>query len=403
MDYLTLLRQYPRYLSFGFLHYFFSGFGQTFLISFFVPYFNEAFAIDNIGFGYLYSGATLLSAFTLPFAGTLIDRYSLRWLSVGNGLMLCLFCLMVAFAPNYWVLLVALYGLRFTGQGYMVLIGSTSLARYFSKVRGKALSLASLGLSFSEGILPSFVTVMVGLVGWRDTWMLIPVALLSLFLPLSLSLVGQKDEFQKVPEHKAKENGEKQDATRGEVVRDPKFWILATVSVFLPFFITGMFLHQNLLAEIKGWTMEWMSTCFFVFFISRLIAYFLAGPLIDRFTARRVFVFYLVPLMLGALSLLFTDHKLIAMVYLFLTGITASLATVTNTAMWVEIYGTDHLGAIKSVVTTFMVMATALGAVVMGPLLEQMPLSVMISGSAVLMVILIGMAYGTVRKVEARF
>ncbi len=418
-SYLRLVSSHPRYIGFGFLHYFFSGLGQTFLISFFVPHFNEAFAIDNSSFGYLYSAATVCSALTFPYAGGMIDRFPLRYLSVANGLFLTLFCLITALAPHYLVLFLGLYGLRFTGQGFMVLIGSTGLARFFDAERGRSLSLASFGLSLSEGLMPTIVTLLAGLAGWRNAWLILPVFVLGIFVPLAITLIRKQDTFQWPPRPKGEGGPEGQaekeitedeegsqkgpqtpDATRKEVIRDPRFWLLVPGSMFLPFFITGMFIHQNLLAEAKGWSMEWMSTCFVAYFVSRIISYILAGPLIDRFGARRVFIFYLLPLLAGMNTLLIGDHPMVAMVYLFLAGLTASLAAVTNTAMWAEIYGTSHLGAIKSVVTMLMVLSTALGAVVIGPILEHRSIAFLATVFSAVILLLMSIGFFTVRRVE---
>jgi len=31
--------------------------------------------------------------------------------------------------------------------------------------------------------------------------------------------------------------------------------------LFIPFFLTGMFIHQNLLGEMRGWSLEWLGAC----------------------------------------------------------------------------------------------------------------------------------------------
>lgn len=43
--------------------------------------------------------------------------------------------------------------------------------------------------------------------------------------------------------------------------------------------------------------------------------------------------------------------------------------SITTTAMWTEIYGYKHLGSIKSMVTTMVVLSSAIGPVVMGYIL----------------------------------
>lgn len=89
MAYLRFFFTHPRVLSFGVLLTLFSSFGQTFLISIFVPQLLETFNLTTAQFGALYASATLLSASSLAYFGRLIDRITLRTfsLSVGVGLV----------------------------------------------------------------------------------------------------------------------------------------------------------------------------------------------------------------------------------------------------------------------------------------------------------------------------
>jgi hypothetical protein len=67
MTILDLLRRHPRYLSFGFLHFFFSAVGQTFFISLFVADMTLRMEWADGTFAGIYSGITLAAAFALPF------------------------------------------------------------------------------------------------------------------------------------------------------------------------------------------------------------------------------------------------------------------------------------------------------------------------------------------------
>jgi len=84
MTMLSLLRQHPRYIGFGFLHYFFSSVGQTFFISLFVASMTDRMNWEDGTFAALYSGATLLAAFSLPFIGTQVDRLRVRYVSTAT-------------------------------------------------------------------------------------------------------------------------------------------------------------------------------------------------------------------------------------------------------------------------------------------------------------------------------
>lgn len=323
--------------------------------------------MQNQGFSVLYAVATIASSFTLPWLGVLIDRYKLRNISLINGLTLALFCLIVSFAQNRVSLLFGLFGLRMTGQGMMALIGSASIARSFDKQRGKALSLAFLGLSTGETIMPVIGVGLIALFGWQQAWQLMGLLTVLLFVPMVLFIVPKNDVFHIPPSRKHNTQTQSMDKSRKDVLKDWRFYLLVANTIFTPFFITGMFIHHNLLAEIKGWTMAWIASCFVGYGLTKTMSSLLAGPLVDRFSAKNVFPFYLLPMALAALSLiLFGNSPWIALLYLSLLAISVSLMSVVSTALWAELYGHTHFGAIKSMVTTVVVFASAIGPLVIG-------------------------------------
>ena len=118
------LTRHPRLLSFGVLLTLFSSFGQTFLISVFVPQILADFSLNSGQFGTLYAGATLCSAASLPFFGKLLDRSDLGRYTLAVGLALACSCWLLALAPNVPVLFLALLGLT----------AATAMARWGSVV-----------------------------------------------------------------------------------------------------------------------------------------------------------------------------------------------------------------------------------------------------------------------------
>jgi len=112
MTYLAFVRKERRLLSFAISFTFFSSFGQTFLLSLFVPYFLSAFELSNASFGTLYSLATLTGALALPYLGQWIDRIPLRNYSmyVATGLLIA--AIMMSISWHVIMLFVALIFLR---------------------------------------------------------------------------------------------------------------------------------------------------------------------------------------------------------------------------------------------------------------------------------------------------
>lgn len=365
MSYWKILNNHPQYLFYGAFHYFFSSLGQTFLISVSVPFILTDLDLSSAAFSNSYGIATVVSALALPLVGGWIDRMKLSLLSIICGLGLIGACLVMSGSYHLYTLVAGMFLLRFFGQGGMVLIGSTAIAKFFSKNRGKALSLASMGLAIAETIMPMIIIAFINWQDWRTSWMLLAALVVLLFIPITQLLLKKHSGHQEEDHH----DGSRKpvvDFTRTQVLKDPKFYLILPAFVFLPFFITGIFIHQNMLATAQGWTMEWMAFSFVSYGVMKVATSFLGGALIDRFSARKVFICYLLPLALGMVLLLVSDHRMIALAYMALLGMTASLGSLTGIAMWAELYGVKNLGAIKSMTTTFMVIATALGPIAIG-------------------------------------
>lgn len=178
-------------LAFGFLLSFISGFGQTFLLSLYVPSIEQLLSISNTEFGAIYAFATIGSAATLPFAGGYFDkigtkRYSLL---VTGGLISAL--LLLSFSYNIAMVLVAFYGLRLFGQGLMSHTSISCMARYGSTNRGKAIGAASVGHPAGEAVLPILIILLIGGVGWREALQVSALACAIIVAPLIVFLLNQ--------------------------------------------------------------------------------------------------------------------------------------------------------------------------------------------------------------------
>ena len=72
---------------------------------------------------------------------------------------------------------------------------------------------------------------------------------------------------------------------------------------------------------------------------------------------------------IGLLSLPL-NHWLVAAAVMFLLGLTIGASGPVVGSLWVEIYGNKHIGAIRSTVTSIMVVSTAASPVLFGWLFD---------------------------------
>lgn len=372
-SYLTFIARHPRFLTFGALAAFFSSFGQTYFIALFGGVWRAEFGLSHGSYGAIYSAATLASGACLIWLGRKIDRVDLRRYTVLVCLALTAACLFTALVPAGWLLLPAFFALRLSGQGLMSHVSTVAMARYFDSTRGKAISLASLGYPLAEALLPAIAVAMIAGLGWRLSWGVFGGLLLVGLVPLMLWLLHGHDARERARRDAAAATAARRDDrswSLAQVLRDPVFYPLILSMLAPPFIITGLFFHQVHLAETKGWSLQWLATCFAGFAAAQVVASLSAGALADRTGAVRLLPFYLPLLGLAALVLVLFDHPAAAGAYLVLAGLTAGSGFIMLGAVFAELYGTGHLGAIRSVVQACMVFATAGAPALFGWLLD---------------------------------
>lgn len=377
MNYLKFFLSNRRILVFGVLLTLYSSFGQTFILSLYIPGILESFEISSGFYSRLYALATLLSAATLIFFGKVIDHIPLKRFTLVVIFGIITASLVAAFSFHVVMLFLAVYLLRFFGQGLLSHTAMTTLGRYFDKARGKALSIAYLGFPIGEGFLPIIMISIILWIGWRETFALSAFFILLTLLPLALWLIGGF-EGKKVVEGPAAaafpERGVEKDQRiwkQREIIRSPHFYLFSPTIFLVGFLLTALFFYQIFIAEFKGWSAGWMAGSIMAYAISSFLFSIATGPMIDRFSARRIFPFTLFPMALGIFVLATCTHPIAAPVFWFLVGISAGINSPLTSALYAETYGTRSLGAVRSIFTFVMVVSTALGPVAYSFLLEK--------------------------------
>lgn len=375
VDYITFAGRHRQFLAFGFLLTFTSSAGQTFFIGLFGPEVRLAFDLSHTEWGGLYLAGTLASAMVLPWSGQLIDRMDLRLYVLLALVGLAVACLVMSLAQSIIMLTIAIFLLRQAGQGVTSHAAATSMARYHGNDRGKALAIASTGIAVGEAILPVLAILAIASLGWRNTYGLAGLVILLVMLPAALWLLrGHRARHDlhlaRTVAATSSSPTPSNDRTRRQMLGEPRFYLMLPAFVAPSFIMTALFFHHLTLAEGKGWSATWMTGQYWVFALSAVIASLAAGPLIDRLTAARIMPLFLVPLTMALFLLTPAEAAGWLILYLALLGLTSGIAFTGFTALWAELYGASHLGAIRSLVGAISVFASALGPVTAGALLD---------------------------------
>lgn len=375
-NYLTFVLENRRFLAYGLLFTLTSSFGHTFFIGLFGAEIRAEFALSHGDFGSLYSLATLSSGVAVIWLGRKVDDIDLRYYTGAVCAGLVAACFIMALAPAVAVLGLAVFALRLAGPGLTVNTAITSMARYFGGARGKASGIASLGQTLGEATLPVLAVALMAAIGWRWTWGALGAVTALIFVPAVLWMLKGHGErhrrlLEEPPAEPARRGASGRQYSRREVLRDPRFYLIMPANLAHLVILSGLFFHQVHLAETKGWSLTWLASCFAGYAVAKVAAVLVSGPLVDRLGAQRVLPYYMVPTGLGLLALALFDHPGVALFYMSAMGVGTGAWITIGGALWAEIYGIAHLGAVRALVQALLLITVALAPPAMGWLIDR--------------------------------
>ena len=361
-----------KVIIFGFIFSFFSSFGQSFFLGLFNSSIRNELSISHGQFGSIYASATLLSSFLLIWVGKKIDDINISKFALFVILLLSFSCFFFSKISSITFLFVAIFLMRFAGQGMMSHTATTTISRYFTKSRGKALSTGWFGLSTAEFILPVLIVYLLAIYNWKSIWITISLIVI-IFLPISSYFLVRNLNFdsRETQEDKNSLNDKIKDWKRIEVIKDFRFYIICANMLAMPWIATGTFVYQSFILESKNWGPFIIAQSFMAYSILSVITLFLSGFLIDKFTSRKLLMFMNIPLLLSVIIIIYFNHPLTAFIFLGLIGISNGFANVLGSSTWAEIYGVKYIGSIKALTTALMVFATAFGTALFGVLIDR--------------------------------
>ena len=361
-----------KVIIFGFIFTFFSSFGQSFFLGLFNSSIRNELSISHGQFGSIYASATLLSSFLLIWVGKKIDDINISKFALFVILLLSFSSFFFSRISSVSLLFIAIFLMRFAGQGMMSHTATTTISRYFTKSRGKALSTGWFGLSTAEFILPVLIVYLLAIYNWKHIWISISLIVI-IFLPIASYFLVKNLNFEsrETPEDENSSENRIKDWKRIEVIKDFRFYVVCANMLAMPWIATGTFVYQSFILESKNWGPFIIAQSFMVYSILSVITLFLSGYLIDRFTSRKLLIFMNIPLLLAVIVIIYFNHPITAFIFLGLIGISNGFANVLGSSTWAEIYGVKYIGSIKALTTALMVFATAFGTALFGVLIDR--------------------------------
>lgn len=375
---IDLMKEHGGLITAGFFLYFFSVFGQSIFFGVYLPHFQEELELSKTTLGSLYMFATIASSIVIIFSGKMLDHYPLRNFIACTFVGLAAGCFVIANAYNAIMLLIAFFLLRQFGQGLMVLSANTSINRYLDKNRGKAVALISLGVSAQFMIFPPMAIMAEDYIGWRTAWMIYGCFALFILLPsFWLYLKHHQSTTHARWETRVKAESEKaveavsKEWTRKTVLQDPRFYALAAITILSPYVGTAIAFYQREIAASLSIDPLTFAGTFTFFSLMSVVLSFAAGGVIDKYSEKPVLIAY--PLIFALGLYLLTSGFSLPVTYLgmALVGGASGMMMTLGGPLLASLYGTKHLGSIKSLFFSMAILASALSPFTFGLLMDM--------------------------------
>ena len=360
-----------KVILFGFIFTFFSSFGQSYFLGLFNSSIREALSITHGQFGSIYASATLCSSLLLIWVGKKIDDVNIFKFAFFVTILLSFACFFFSKISSVFLLFVAIFLMRFSGQGMMSHTASTTISRYFTRTRGRALSISWFGLSSAEFIMPVLMVYLLTIIDWKNLWLIFSLTVLIVLPVTSFLLIKNLNLDSREASDEDKKDVEIKQWKRREVIKDYRFYIISSNMLAMPWIFTGFAVFQSFVQTSKGWGPYVIAQSFMSYSIFSVLTLFLSGFLIDKFTSRKLLIYMNIPLLLSVVVLFFFDTPIAAFIFLGLVGISNGFANILGSSTWAELYGVKYLGSIKALTTALMVFATAFGTALFGFLRDK--------------------------------
>lgn len=378
---LSIALEYKGLISAAFLLMFFSGFGQSVFIGSYLPELQSRYGIDNTTLGSVYALATLTSAALVIWTGKFLDQIPLRrfiMIILGG---LALGCVLLAYSIHLPMLFLAFLLLRQCGQGLLVLSGTTAINRYIEDGRGRALSIAQIGLPAHVAVFPLMGIFMLHTLGFQNGWLAYAAFIICILMPVFWVLLRNHEEKThkiwqtKVDERKAAAQSSSSplpdDWTRRRVLMDWRFYLILSITIVPPCFGTALFFYQTEIANALDMSAALFAGGFTFFTLASVAGSLLFGVVMDKYGEKWLLLSFPILYAAGLAMLYFASHLLWLYIALSVIGFGGGIMSITGGPLFARMYGTTHFASIKSLSFTAAIISSAISPPLTGWLLDQ--------------------------------
>ena len=317
------------------------------------------------------SMAFLLGGFLSIAVGRLNDRIGPRKLMTVTGVFFGLGYLLMSRLDAIWQLYL-FFGVVFgIGLSSIDVIALTTIARWFVKKRGIVTGIVKVGTGAGQMIIPFLVSILITGYGWRDSCVIIGVAVLVILVAIAQVLRRDPGLMGLSPDWGAEEPADKPDLaseglSRREALRTWRFWTICAVNLSIVFCLMIVVVHIVPFAQDINVSATRAAGVLSTIGGVSMAGRFMTGLSIDRIGSKVVMIFSFILLIIGLLWLQIAKELWMLYLFAMIYGTAHGAFFTAISPMVAEFFGIKAHGALFGIVVFSGTFGGALGPFLAG-------------------------------------
>ncbi len=344
---------------------------------FFTPLLHE-FGWSRAQLSWGFSSISIFGALYSPFVGRIVDRYGPRPSQLFGVVVLGTTFMLLSRVHSLWqyYALLALF-LSLGSSSLGPIPSNTAVAGWFHRRRGRALGLATAGISMGGVVFVPLAQTLIERVGWRGAFVAIGATVIAAGL-LPVALVMRKPPKELAAIERGTPGGPfdltaelERSVTAREAMRDRNFWLIALAFSLTVMGLSAVLLHQIPLLLDLGVDPSHAALALGATAGVGVVGKLGFGALLDRFEQRRVIVACFVLQAMGLVLLPFARVPAVLVAYVLVYGYAMGGNATLQATILGECFGRLHYGAIAGRMSPFIVLSQAAAVPFVGAIRDR--------------------------------
>ena len=335
----------------------------------FLPAMAESLQVGRAALAGTFGLARLVSAAVAPALGMLVDRRGPRLLTASGTILVAAGALLLAGAHTGWhVVLGYAVVMAIGGVALGELSADATVTRWFVRRRGRALAIATMGLSAAGIVVPLPLAYAITHLGWRGAWVVMAVAVVALGTVAALAMRARPEDHGLVADGTAATPDAPPEGslTARQALRTPAFWLLLVGTNLGGLALFGVNIHLYSYLGDRGLAPPTAAAVVTLLYVLHTGAKPVWGLIAERLHVRYCIAVCYAGGGAGLLILLTSPSLAAVLVFTVVYGLTRGAQSFVTSLAWAEYFGREAQGAIRGLAAPARFVASAAGPVLGG-------------------------------------